>query len=274
MNGSESDVPPRKKTRIVWILAVVTIVIFSLMFYAYYRTSLQEVPSIKVIIDIEGTLDEPVISTIEFSQEIVPKTEKPRETNPHLPGIYIIAYGSKVDEGYFQPYTAWTSEDFYGQGIYTLTAGFNFEPKTGESLKIQVKIVDNSGSSIAVSEFFITWDHNPVIETEFRVTEKNETLEISEFNISKKWIPRESMKNEERELYPGIFLIVKQKDTQINYINSIDYTGGNSYSLIGYFKHNPKIGEILKIKLYIKDSKGNILAQFPENDDFWNYIWY
>jgi hypothetical protein len=274
MNEDLPGGPPRKKTRIAWILALTTLLILSAVIYSYYRTSQESVPSIKAIVEIEGSLNNPTISTIEFFQAEVPRTEKPLESGTHIPGIYLIAYGSRVEEGYYQPYTEWTSKDYDGKGTYELNAGFKFEPETGEDLKIQIKIYDNTGRVIALEDFFIKWEYVQVIDVEFSVDDINDTVSISDFDPKKNWLKDEDVKRIDQENLPGIYLVVENDDSQINYINSIKYDGKNQYVIRGYFKEIPKIGEILKLKLIIRDQAGSQIAQFPETDQYWNYIWY
>jgi hypothetical protein len=156
-NNNQSDIP-KKRSKIIPILIVVTLVILSSAFYIFYRASQEPVPVLKAVIVVNGTTSEPGLESITLIQEEIPQTEEPKESGSHFPGIYLIAYGPSIESDYSQPYTKWTSKTFSGPGTYTLTASFLFEPKSGDNLRIQVRILNGAADTIAGEEKTMVWE--------------------------------------------------------------------------------------------------------------------
>ncbi|UCH88604.1 MAG: hypothetical protein JSV49_10170 [Thermoplasmata archaeon] len=274
MNSKINTKSPKKKTKIVWILAIITILILSAIFVVYLRATKEMVPSFKVIIDVEVIDSVPTIETIEYSYEEVALPEKPKETSSHMPGIYLIAFGSRVEEEYFQPYTEWTSTDFKGDGTYELTAGFQFEPEKGEIIKVEIKIINNVGKTIGGQIFTIIWEYEPVLEASCTLSTINETYVFNDVEVKRNWIDPDEIIQREQENLPGLHFIIEKNGFVANYANSIPVDDVGTYTVRGFLLEVPKIGEILQLNLQLKDSKGNVIASYPNINETWNYKWF
>jgi hypothetical protein len=265
--------PPRRKSRIVWILVVVAILILSAMVVIFYSASRELVPVIKVVVEAEIIDGNPVIKSIEFSQETVSLTQEPVESESHLPGIYVIAFGIRSGQEYFQPFTEWTSTNFHGNGKYTLIAPFQFKPDKGNELKIQVNIVNSAGHTVERKEFGVVWDFEPVLESSFKATTINDTLIIENAKVVKRWIDPDTITMRTSEYFPGIYFSLERESEQINYIYSIPYTDNGNYTVQAYFIKPPKYGDNIQLTLSILDQNKNTIAKYPAEDKIWNVMW-
>jgi hypothetical protein len=267
-DNDESNEPPRKKSKIVYILAVIGILIVGGAVWSWYNASQELVPSLEVNIEIEGTISEPIIKSVEYLPEDVPKTDEPLKTRTHMPGIYIIAYGSRSPKGYLQPYTEWTSTDFHGKGTYNLKASFLFEPKHGENLRIQVKVINHEGKSIRKSSFEVKWGYEPVYDVSFGLTKFNDTYTFNDISGDQKWINPSDIATRKTEELPGIYCIIENENNlQLNYINSMSLSDSNIYTLRVYFQDHPKVWENVRVSFIVKDKDGNDIGFYPDNGD-------
>lgn len=131
--------------------------LFSLILIIFLVTSISgclTVPILKVTTTIGGTTDAPTIETIEAEQGAMDALKRPKDYPPHMPGVYVwVLQGTDM-------INFWTSTDYTGPRTYELTAGFKDgkEPKSGDTLRIWVQIVDESGGYVANNEITMVWD--------------------------------------------------------------------------------------------------------------------
>jgi len=112
------------------------------------------VPILKVTTTIGGTTKNPIVESIEVEQDTMDALKRPKDYPPHTPGVYVwVLKGTDM-------VNFWTSTDYTGPGTYELTAGFKDgkEPKSGDTLRIWVQIVDESGGYVANNEITMVWD--------------------------------------------------------------------------------------------------------------------
>ena len=87
----------------------------------------------------------------------------------------------------------------------------------GELLKVQVKIVDNVGNTIALKEFNIVWDFEPILTASCEVNTLNNTVGISNVSVLKDWVDPDSISQRAAEHLPGVYISVKLDDYILNY---------------------------------------------------------
>jgi len=131
--------------------------LFSLILIIFLVTSISDcltVPVLKVTTTIGGTTDAPVIESIEVEQGTIDALKRPKDYPPHMPGVYV--WVIKGDD----MINFWTSTNYTGPGVYEFTTGFRDgkEPKSGDTLRIWVQIVDESGGYVANNETTMVWD--------------------------------------------------------------------------------------------------------------------
>ena len=227
----------------------------------------------KVNIEVTGSGNEPVIKTVEYYRDEVPYTQEPQEKSSNMPGVYVIVYGTREGMDTFQPYTKWTSTSYHGSGKYRLTAGFLFEPEKGELMKVQVKIIDNSGNTIALKEFNIVWEYEPVLSATCDVNTINSTTGFSNVSVLKEWVDPASISERATEHLPGVFLVVKKDGIVMNHASSTPYQDDGRYNIRAFFEDEPKIGERLDLTIQIMNSQGGMIAQYPQSGENFYKIW-
>jgi hypothetical protein len=264
----------KRKTNIVFILVIVAALILVGLFYIYFSASQELVPVIKVSVEASGLIPDVKFEIVSYEQTEIPLTEEPKETRSHIPGIYFSVFGSRTESGYFQPFTKWASQSFKGAGKYDFTASFIFEPEKGEFLKLQFKIIDPAGDTLRSKEIGIIWGYEQTLEVNWAVDENNGTVEIKDPTTNKKWIDPAKITEQDSEYLPGVEMTITKNNDRINMLTSENYNGIGNYTLQSYFTETPKFGEIIHIRLNIKDKDGKILSQYPNSNETWNYIWW
>lgn len=257
----------------MWVLIAVGILIFSGLIYVYINARKELVPAFSVTVEIDGTLKNPNILSIDYSMYEAPKTEEPRETKAHFPGVYLMVLGASGESDYLDRYTEWASTNFNGKGVYKIKAGFITYPKHGELLKIEVKIVDDTGSRIFLRDFLIKWNFEPVVEASCTVETINGNLTISNTDIKKDWYDPEVESIGDSENIPGVYFVIEKDNKKVNYISSVSYKGEGDYTIRSYFKNEPKILEKVQYNIDIKNSDGSILLSYPGSNPAWEKLW-
>jgi hypothetical protein len=92
--------------------------------------------------------------------------------------------------------------------------------------------------------------------------------------MQKSWADPARTSDQPSEELPGLYLTVEKDHTPINYITSKPYNGVGNYTLRTYFDNIPKFGETVELTFDIKDENGKLIAEHPQTNESWSYIWW
>lgn len=114
----------------------------------YYTGSKKEGLVLKTEIRINGSQrgNETVAEIENITAHIVPhsKISVPKMTGLDAPGVMVVVIYKSQMIG------QWTSVPYKGPGVYNITIGLSANPKPGDIVVIDARVVDKKGNNIAI----------------------------------------------------------------------------------------------------------------------------
>lgn len=264
--------PKKKKSKILWVLGIVTILILGSILLFYYYKSLQKVPIIHVSVEMDGTIDKPQVLSLGFEEGTASYTNRPRGDSASMPGVFVGIFGRYGENLYYNQFSKWSSLAFRGKGYHNFTLGFDVEPKKGDFLKIQVKVVDWDGTLMKYNEFYFKWGFEPMLKTKILVEELNGSVSIPNANPAGVWRDPDSRADNPSGDIPAVYLEVARDGKQVNEFSYEPYIGPGYYNFTTGFDTEPRFKQTFNLRIIIKDEDGTVLTEYPQSG-YWNYTW-
>jgi FAD synthase len=141
---------------ILKILVVVLVIIGLTIAGLYYTGSKKEGFVLKAEIQIKGSVrgNETIAEIGNITANIEPysKVSLPKMTGLYAPSVMVVVLRGSQMIG------SWTSAPYTGTGIYNLTIGLGANPNPGDTLIVDVRVIDKKGNNIAIKNKEIRYE--------------------------------------------------------------------------------------------------------------------
>ncbi len=131
------------------LLGIGIIIALSLVVF-YYLGEKAEGTVLKVQVVVKGDIKEAMIEDVTAHLESIKKLSEPKGTLLVTPGVTVTVIQNMQIIG------EWTSVPYNGSGVYNLTVGLTKYPKSGDTISVVARLMDEKSQNIAVVSKEIT----------------------------------------------------------------------------------------------------------------------
>ncbi len=131
-------------------LLIIGFLILALLGIFYYLGGLKQSAVLQVQVSVKGDLNNATIEDINANLQSVSKISEPKSNLLIVPGVTVVVLQDMRMIG------EWTSVSYNGSGTYNLTVGLTEYPKSGDIVKVVVRVMNARSENMDVVSKDIT----------------------------------------------------------------------------------------------------------------------
>jgi hypothetical protein len=131
-------------------LLIIGFLILALLGIFYYLGGLKQSAVLQVQVSVKGDLNNATIEDINANLQSVSKISEPKSNLLIVPGVTVVVLQDMRMIG------EWTSVPYNGSGTYNLTVGLTEYPKSGDIVKVVVRVMNARSENMDVVSKDIT----------------------------------------------------------------------------------------------------------------------
>jgi hypothetical protein len=129
---------------------IIGFLILALLGIFYYLGGLKQSAVLQVQVSVKGDLNNATIEDINANLQSVSKISEPKSNLLIVPGVTVVVLQDMRMIG------EWTSVPYNGSGTYNLTVGLTEYPKSGDIVKVVVRVMNARSENMDVVSKDIT----------------------------------------------------------------------------------------------------------------------
>ncbi len=131
-------------------LLIIGFIILALLGIFYYLGGQKQSAVLQVQVSVKGGLNNATIEDINANLQSVSKISEPKSNLLIIPGVTVVVLQNMRMIG------EWTSVPYKGSGTYNLTVGLINNPKSGDTIRVVVRVLDKNSENMDVRAKDIT----------------------------------------------------------------------------------------------------------------------